>query len=318
MAITISGSGITSANIADGTITTDDILASDVVSLKSGRKNLIINGGFDVWQRGTSFTTSTAGGEYTADRWKVYWSASSNTTVTKQTDASGVPFSNYIRIDNTVDADTTWIELNQYVEDYGHLINNTVTLSFWAKASYAIQDAYIYTNAGVVSDAYALTTSWAKYEFTLNLGAGTVAADGALRVLLGTQSAVNADSYIEYGQVQLELGSVATDFEHRSYGEELALCQRYYEIVTAAAAWSWTSTTGVRIYGQFRTEKRVSPSVSGSPIAVTNGNMGATQSSFAGPTTNAYGFNSYCYNFTALNTTRSYVVTSTMYFDAEL
>jgi hypothetical protein len=28
--------------------------------------------------------------------------------------------------------------------------------------------------------------------------------------------------------VQLELGSTATDFEHRSYGEELALCQRYY------------------------------------------------------------------------------------------
>ena len=29
--------------------------------------------------------------------------------------------------------------------------------------------------------------------------------------------------------VQLEVGSVATDFEHRSYGQELALCQRYYE-----------------------------------------------------------------------------------------
>jgi hypothetical protein len=29
--------------------------------------------------------------------------------------------------------------------------------------------------------------------------------------------------------VQLEVGSVATDFEHRSFGQELALCQRYYE-----------------------------------------------------------------------------------------
>jgi len=29
--------------------------------------------------------------------------------------------------------------------------------------------------------------------------------------------------------VQLEVGSVATPFEHRSYGEELALCQRYYQ-----------------------------------------------------------------------------------------
>jgi len=41
-----------------------------------------------------------------------------------------------------------------------------------------------------------------------------------------------ADSTANYFQVtglQLELGSVATDFEHRSYGEELALCQRYYQ-----------------------------------------------------------------------------------------
>ena len=35
--------------------------------------------------------------------------------------------------------------------------------------------------------------------------------------------------------VQLEVGSVATDFEHRSYGEELALCQRYYQILAEGA-----------------------------------------------------------------------------------
>ena len=34
--------------------------------------------------------------------------------------------------------------------------------------------------------------------------------------------------------VQLEVGSVATDFEHRSYGEELALCQRYYQFIQAS------------------------------------------------------------------------------------
>ena len=48
----------------------------------------------------------------------------------------------------------------------------------------------------------------------------------------GTSNQVNfLDSTSNVGYwtgVQLELGSVATDFEHRSYGEELALCQRYY------------------------------------------------------------------------------------------
>ena len=36
--------------------------------------------------------------------------------------------------------------------------------------------------------------------------------------------------------VQMEIGSTATDFEHRSFGEELALCQRYYERITSVGA----------------------------------------------------------------------------------
>ena len=40
-----------------------------------------------------------------------------------------------------------------------------------------------------------------------------------------------ANNYFQITGVQLELGKVATPFEHRSYGEELAACQRYYQIV---------------------------------------------------------------------------------------
>jgi len=38
----------------------------------------------------------------------------------------------------------------------------------------------------------------------------------------------------QFTDVQVELGYVATDFEHRSYGEELALCQRYLEVFTSS------------------------------------------------------------------------------------
>ena len=41
----------------------------------------------------------------------------------------------------------------------------------------------------------------------------------------------STDDYFEYTGLQLELGKVATPFEHRSYGEELALCQRYYQSI---------------------------------------------------------------------------------------
>ena len=44
----------------------------------------------------------------------------------------------------------------------------------------------------------------------------------------GVGSTVGVNSYFQLTGVQLELGSTATPFENRSYGEELALCQRYY------------------------------------------------------------------------------------------
>lgn len=67
--------------------------------------------------------------------------------------------------------------------------------------------------------------------------------------------------------VQLEVGSTATEFEHRSYGEELALCQRYFEVVSTGAAINFIrSGTGVaysnaevQTFVKFVTEKRATP-----------------------------------------------------------
>ena len=195
----------------------------------AGRKNLIINGGFDVWQRGESFTPSTSQ-TYTADRWFSYRSSTSLSTITKRTDAVGVPFVNYIRVDNSIDANTTWYQLTQRIEDYQHLLNKTLTLSFYIRASQAVSDMRIATNAALTSSLFAVTTSWVKHEITLSLSTGTMSSDGYLEVKLDkTTSELPANTTIDVAQVQLELGSVATPFEHRSYGEELALCQRYYQ-----------------------------------------------------------------------------------------
>ena len=37
------------------------------------------------------------------------------------------------------------------------------------------------------------------------------------------------DATLEFTGVQLEVGSVATDFEHRSFGQELLACERYFQ-----------------------------------------------------------------------------------------
>jgi len=258
MAITISGSGITSANIADGTITTDDILASDVKNLKSGRKNLIINGGFDVWQRGTSFSFNNET-KYTSDRWLVSHGGtgtmSQQSFTPGQTDVPGEP-TYYMRLNNS--GATSKPDFIQRVEDVRTTASKTLTLSFWAKASTALtNEFYVHqrfgsggsAEVGTVLGSVSIGTSWAKHSITFTMpsisgktiGAGSYAQLFCVRVLSGFVSGVTLD----ITGVQLELGSVATDFEHRSYGEELALCQRYYHRVgTASSSYNYVATGG--------------------------------------------------------------------------
>ena len=73
--------------------------------------------------------------------------------------------------------------------------------------------------------------------------------------------ASSTSDYFQITGLQLETGKVATPFEHRSYGEELALCQRYYQIFESTAAFA-SSTTAVEFAYQWNTEMRAAPSVS--------------------------------------------------------
>ena len=79
----------------------------------------------------------------------------------------------------------------------------------------------------------------------------------------------NTSNYVEFTGVQLEVGNTATPFEHRSYGEELALCERYYERLSETnttetligLGMMWGSTRCL-INLKFNTEKRTNPTVS--------------------------------------------------------
>jgi hypothetical protein len=101
-------------------------------------------------------------------------------------------------------------------------------------------------------------TSWAVFSNTnrnvSNLGVGEAVSD-----------------YFAITGVQLEVGDTATPFEHRSYGEELALCQRYYE--EGSYLFAGDVTSGVTYYNEvhFKVTKRASPSTSPSPISTTGG-----------------------------------------------
>ena len=224
----------------------------------SGRRNLLINGGFDVWQRGTTFSSETTSAHYyTADRWMVYRSSNSHTSTTResfnvgQSEVPGNP-SHFLRLSNVPDADSTWLEIAQHVEDVTQFSDKWVTLSFWMKANQPQENnedywsfQHYFGSGGSPSSSYqvAMTpkfdidTTWRYYEFPvylLDIQGKTLGTDGkhtsSLKVQLLRDSAVGADTYYDIANMQLEFGRGATPFEKRSYGEELALCQRYYHL----------------------------------------------------------------------------------------
>jgi len=77
--------------------------------------------------------------------------------------------------------------------------------------------------AGSTYTSGTLATSWA-------------ASSNANRAVGQVNCADSTSNDFYLTGVQLELGTAATDYEHRSYGEELALCQRYYCQYTSNAA----------------------------------------------------------------------------------
>ena len=223
-----------------------------------GRRNAIINGNFDVWQRGTSQTVSGYG---SADRWSIEVSGSTE-SVTQQTFALGqtdVPHNPkyYLRdVVTTAGTSGAYSVLVQKIEGVESFAGETVTFSFYAKADSAKNVAVEFSqrfgtggspSANVNSidvTTVSLTTSWTKYTVTADIpsiSGKTLGTDGTdhLRVLIWldagstynarTNSLGNQSGTFEFAQVQLESGSVATPFERRSVGEELALCQRYYQ-----------------------------------------------------------------------------------------
>ena len=106
------------------------------------------------------------------------------------------------------------------------------------------------------------------------------------QVKLATSNQVNFASTVNNSfhitGVQLEVGSVATDFEYRSVGQELALCQRYYQQYVNPCCTGVIPDNGSKAYSiglQFQTRMRAVPTLT-IANAGTGGNVsdgGSTQ-----------------------------------------
>jgi hypothetical protein len=236
-------------------------------------RNIVINGAFSIFQRGTSATTVNGNDIFAADRFKGWANGGGTFTVEQSTDVPNNEFEFSAKLTNTATDGSVaagdnyrWAtDLEGYTVSrlaYGHSDAKAVTLSFWVKSS--LTGTYcgaLYSTTASRHYIYEYTISsantWEKKTITITSGDTTGSWNktngNGLRIYWGFGSGTDyqgtagawtagekwetsnqaawigsASATFYITGVQLEVGETATPFEHRSFGDELARCQRYY------------------------------------------------------------------------------------------
>lgn len=225
----------------------ESLYQTEIIEVKN---NYIINGAFDFWQRGVSFTTP-ANGAANADRFKHFYDgAGSAFIVSRQSYSLGQNIDgnpkHFHRLNVTTAGSGGNVRYSRNaIEGVHNLAGKIVTLSFYAAADAArtlrIQIAQNFGTGGspsaIVSTSISninISTTYTKYEVTFrvpSISGKTLGTNGDDYIELQIHYPVNTAMTVDIGQIMLNDGAYSAPFS-RSGGDiagELAKCQRYFE-----------------------------------------------------------------------------------------
>lgn len=219
-------------------------------------KNLLINGDFRIWQRGTNFTAPG----YTSDRWTFNFGGVASGNVWRNTVSPGqfpgvyadaLARVSYGAITNSA---AHFVVFEQHIEGCDTAAGQTVAVSFWVYNSGAAgRQIALEFRQGFGSGGSAVVDSIGSKKFALPAGMSRVTHSVTIPSVAGKQRGANdslaftiwcsagsqwnarSDSLgaqvgdVHFTEVQVEVGGTATGFERRHPALELVLCQRYYE-----------------------------------------------------------------------------------------
>tara|TARA_R110000822_G_scaffold49967_2_gene130987 strand:- start:659 stop:1690 length:1032 start_codon:yes stop_codon:yes gene_type:complete len=234
----------------------------------AGRRNILINGDFRISQRGSYTTATSISSEtYALDRWANYLSGVGATFQQKDATINGVA-RKCLRMAATSSASGYFGPI-QKVELTNIPVGSMVTMSGYVRTN--ISNVYFrHDHVGGVTgiqapNAITADENWQYITWTIDTKGTTTNPIFQVLAYNYGNIAVTSGDYIEIADMQLELGKVATPFEHRSYGEELALCQRYYEKWSGVGHYGagFFETTGHgKYFLPYKQVKRATPTIS--------------------------------------------------------
>jgi hypothetical protein len=239
-----------------------------------GFKNRLINGSMQIAQRATSATitagSTIAAGYSTVDRFYVYCTGANVTAA--QVAGSGA-IKNNLQI--TGGASVTAIGVGQRIEQLNsydmagstatlsvNLSNSLLTTVTWTAYYATTADTFgtlaSPTRTQIATGTFTVTSTLTNYSAQISIPA---AATTGIEIVF-TVGAQTSGTWV-IGNVQLEESSVATSFDYRPIGTELALCQRYYQFDTTTTPFIGNTTSGSTYGGNvfFLVSMRAAPTV---------------------------------------------------------
>lgn len=231
-------------------------LAGAVVASDLGKSNLVTNGGFEVWQRGTGpFTAHTA---FTADRWQISLGGTSTLSVSKDTTNVAVGSGAAVALTYTHNAASY---LYQTIEDSKQLRGQNIAFSAKVRGTVASSARLrLYDGATFWFSPY--HSGSGAYE-TLSV-VGPFAA-GATAAQVALELNVSGTYYLD--NAMLVVGTQYQDYQPLTPADDLARCQRYYETaggstnyqervyISDPVNWGWASAR------PWQVRKAVTPTV---------------------------------------------------------
>ena len=201
----------------------------------AGRRNLLINGDFQVSQRGVYTSAGTMPNAYVLDRWLCDRNGTATVQHTSGHDIPGTPaICKAIKLVQTVTGNN-YLGVRQKIENPTQYVGRTITYSAWVRSNTPNARIEWYTQGTTqtaIGPAHSGNGEWEYLSFTATM-TGNPSTNWYVDAFIDngaySNTTITAGDFIEVTMLQLEIGKVATPFEHRSFGEELALCQRYYQ-----------------------------------------------------------------------------------------
>lgn len=195
-----------------------DQIKDNINQLGGAHQNILVNGGFEVWQRGAGgFTTTLA---YTADRWQMTNNLGVH-TVTQETSIIDVTGASSLK---SVTADTS-CKVQQTIERHLDLRGKTISFSIRARQSVASAAQIFITDSSGTANGSTVATTGSFVTLTVSRTLGS----GITSLVVGVAFTAAGTYYLD--NAMLVVGPAPAPFQPLHPQEELARCQRYYEVI---------------------------------------------------------------------------------------